>query len=220
MVRLLLIAAVLLLIHVFAAPFGYLAVRDACNKEGGLHIAKADNVDGYLHAAEIVDGRPQHIDCWRCAAQVADSEFEFVDFERTKPMRLGPPGLVRFQLGPADASNCMHGNQFDGLPVDKCVTVSRLEGVSDARYEYRRQRADRKALLGIEIRELRQTVYDLSTRKPIATYQFFDYATPAEEFGKFARSYSCKNSVIDPDDTYAFLSRVLRSSEGEKHVRD
>lgn len=203
----------LYLIHVFVAPLGYFAVRDACARDGGLQILKTDVVDGYFNAGLSIEGRPDRVDCWLCASQVADQEFDYVDFERTEAMGEGEPGLYRFELGAAmaDRRNCVSG-QFDHVPAGQCVTARRLEGSTTARYAYRREWLTRKGLLGIGIRERSQSVHELASGKPVATHKYFDYATPAERRGNFARSYHCENVPIDPDDTKAFFRRVLRSN--------
>jgi hypothetical protein len=215
-VALLAVGILLYLIHVFVAPLGYFAVREACTSKGGLQILKSDVVDGYFNDGLSIEGMPDRVDCWLCASQVADHEFAYVDFERTEAMNAGEPGVYRFELGPAlaDRGNCV-GGQFVHVPAGQCVTARRLDGPTSARYEYRREWVTRKGLLGVEIRERSQAVYELASGNPVASHRYFDYATPAERRGKFARSYHCENSPIDPDDTKAFFRRVLRS-----HITD
>jgi hypothetical protein len=172
---------------------------------------KTDDVDGYFNHGLSIEGRPDRVDCWLCASQVADQEFDYVDFERTEAMNAGQPGLYRFELGPAlvDRGNCV-GGQFDHIPAGQCVTARRLEGPTTARYEYRRVWLTRKSLLGVEIRERSQSVFELASGTLIASHRYFDYATPAERRGNFPRSYHCEQSPIDPDDTKTFFRRVLR----------
>lgn len=213
LVALLALGGLLFLIQIFVAPIGYLAVRNACASEGGLKIAKTDDVDGYFNDGLWIEGRPDRIDCWLCASQVADQEFAHVDFKRTEAMNAGEPGLYRFELGPAmaDRSNCVSGS-FDHLPAGQCVIAYKLETASDARYGYRSEWSTRKSLLGVEIRERKQFVYERADGKLIAIQKYFDFATPFERRGKFAPSYRCENSPIDPDDAKSFFRRVLHAA--------
>jgi hypothetical protein len=209
-VTVLALGVLLFFAYAFVAPFGERAVRDACASEGGLQISKTDDVDGYLNQGWTVDGKQVMADCFICASQVADREFVYVDFERTEAMDAGEPGLYRFALGPelAGRVNCTGGN-FDGMPAGQCVTVRKVEGATGARYGYRREWTTRNPIYGGEFREMRQAIYELASGKPIATHRYFDYATPAENRGKFERGYHCRKSPIDPSDAKAFFLRTL-----------
>lgn len=210
-VTVLAIGALLFWIYAFVAPFGERAVRDACASEGGLEISKTDDVDGYLNQGSMRDGKQVVVDCFMCASQVARGDFVYVDFERTEAMHAGEPGLYRFALGPelAGRANCASGNFVD-MPVGQCVTVRKLEGATTARYGYRREWTTRNPFYGGEFREMRHVIYELASGKPIATHRYFDYATPAENRGRFARGYHCRNSPIDPSDSKAFFLRTIR----------
>jgi hypothetical protein len=207
------IAALLFVAYVFVAPFGYYAVRDACTNEGGLHISQTDNVGSYWHGGYLVDGELRELDCQLCIAQVARGDFEFVDFERTESMNRHPSGLVRFHLGVADRANCLYTTQLSKLPQGQCVVASKISRESFSRYRYRSERTYRKAPLGIDIREFRQSIYDTLTRKFVATHLYFDYATPAERSGDFERRYHCQDRQLDPSDANSFLLRVLRVAD-------
>jgi hypothetical protein len=198
-------------LHTCVAPLGNLAVRDACAREGGIHIVKTDHVDGYWNDGDSFFGQKVDPDCDFCASQVAEGKFAFVDFERTSENDAGPAGMVRFQRGPADSPACGSKHHYDSLPKDQCVTITPLDRSSASVYRYVREAKPRKARFGVEIRELRQTIYDTRSNSVAATYAYFDYATPAEQYGQFAPSYHCQNLRLSQADSNGFLRLVLRA---------
>jgi hypothetical protein len=211
--RVIAVVVLLFLTHIFFAPLGYWAVHEACGREAGLKIVKTDNVDSYWHDGYMTNGETWTIDCELCISQVARGEFEYVDFERPDTIRRRPSGLVRFQLADAEGANCIVPIGRAELPVGQCVVASTITRDSASRYQYRYEQATEKGLLGVAIRAFRQSVYDTTTKKNIATSVHFDYATPAERSGNFARGYHCERPSL-PIDSNKFVLRVLRVAPG------
>src|SRR5690349_3542568 len=114
------LALCLYFLRTCVAPLGILEVNSACEREGGVRIAKSVDVPGYWHTGAFGEGLERR-DCDLCAEQVGRGDFEYVDYERRGPTKNGPAGFVRYQLLAVGDRNCMLKMGTYKVPPGMCI---------------------------------------------------------------------------------------------------
>jgi hypothetical protein len=196
----------ILILHYCVAPVSYIAVKEACNREGGQHISESAYVDGFWHAPSTDD-----MDCDGCKGQVARQDFSFVEFGPIAARKTDAKKFVRFELAQSGSANCLPRGNFETPPAGMCVAETALSAAPQSRYFVQTSLRREERKYGVELRVRRRSVYDRVEKKVIATFSYFEAATPADRSGNFAWSYNCgAPPAINPFDDDAFIKRVLR----------
>lgn len=197
-------------LHSCISPQGYFAVKELCEKEGGLRILKAVNVQGYWNLGDHGKGL-ENYDCELCKEQLTQGDFEYVDYQRPSKMLDGRPTFVRFKLLGAGDSQCTIAPAGLKVPVGRCIGAVPLEGPPSNEYRFRADVRKFIGPFGAKVGEIGRTVYDVDGKSVIATFNYFSHRTPSEASGHFAPSYSCEGSAaINEFDDGAFIRKTLR----------
>lgn len=219
LIPILVLGVILLLVHTCVAPSAYFAVKQLCDEEGGIRIAKTASVDGYWYTGDYGKGF-ENDDCVLCKIQVARGDFSYVIYERKSATPNVSPGFVRFQLLSSGEPSCASIPHYVGVPTGKCVGALPLDGPPSNEYRFKVEVRKRKALLGVVVDELSRTIYDRNGTEPIATYNYFSYRTASGRSIQFAPSYSCKPpSNVKAFGEGEFLRTTLRSTQSANEKR-
>jgi hypothetical protein len=199
------ITLVIGVLHYCVAPVGYFALREACEKEGGLRIGHTDYVEGYWHAPfDELDG------CDACLGEVARGNFRYVEFGPIANEQGSANRFVKFELAPAGSESCLPRGHFETPPAGTCVAQVNLTGGPQSRYYVKTNVKYLRKSYGVTLRAFQRSIFDRQSKSNAATFHHFEYGTPAERAGNFAWSYNCPYSTINPYSDDAFIRRVLR----------
>ena len=188
-----LILAVMVL-AVGTLPNGYLAVRTACKKDGGLRINETVFVPGYFYKGHANR-------CLTCEEDVLSERFDYVDanIRWTHPLT-DKKGLYRYSLATQGAPACKRwaeSKEYASLrkkyaSQTKCLVLLPIENPSPYVYEYRRIGVDGSFGTQLSLTELK--ISNVETSTTLATYRRYGYVSWLDDllYEKPAYRWQCE----------------------------
>lgn len=201
-------------VHFLFAPLRGLAVKIACERDGGLRLNKPVSADTYWHGQSMWNIGAIDRDCGLCVEQVSRREFAAVDFKLLANESRGRKAdeWVRYQLQSLGDANCLSDRPLPGLPEGVCVAQIPLESAPKSGFRYDDNLEIVRGPLWVEMRQSTRTIIDVTTGLLIAKNRYYSARTPLEESGTFYPSHTCNDRMEKGYARKSFIDLVLRGS--------